>query len=216
MQALPVVCVYVILLGVWSSTWIVIKAGLHGAPPLIGAGTRFLSAGMVLAAFQIATRRPLRVERRHRRLVGITALSVFALPLRVRLHGRDPGHGRPRCRAVVDAAPVLGGDLEPAARGRAADTAEAARDRHRPRRPRDHLPRQPRRARRAAAGSRWSAWSRRLRRGPSDASSAGGMRRRCRARSCWPGRWALPALPSSSPAWPSSRATSRSTRGTLV
>jgi drug/metabolite transporter (DMT)-like permease len=80
MQALPVVCVYVVLLGVWSSTWIVIKAGLHGAPPLIGAGTRFLTAGLVLAAFQIVTRRPLRVERRHRRLVGITALSVFALP----------------------------------------------------------------------------------------------------------------------------------------
>jgi hypothetical protein len=63
MQTLPVVCVYVVLLGVWSSTWIVIKAGLHGAPPLIGAGTRFLTAGLVLAAFQIVTRRPLRVER---------------------------------------------------------------------------------------------------------------------------------------------------------
>jgi drug/metabolite transporter (DMT)-like permease len=80
LPTLPVICVYAILLRVWSSTWLVIKVSLHGAPPLIGAGIRFCSAGAVLAAFRLVLRRPLRVERRHWHLVGITALSVFALP----------------------------------------------------------------------------------------------------------------------------------------
>jgi drug/metabolite transporter (DMT)-like permease len=79
-RRLPVICVYAILLGVWSSTWLVIKVSLHGAPPLIGAGIRFCSAGAILAAYRLVMRRPLRVERGHWRLVGITTVSVFALP----------------------------------------------------------------------------------------------------------------------------------------
>jgi drug/metabolite transporter (DMT)-like permease len=75
-----VIGVYAGLLAVWSSTWIVIKVGLHGAPPLLGAGIRFLAAGALLAAFQLLKRRPLRVEREHRRLVAVTAISVFAIP----------------------------------------------------------------------------------------------------------------------------------------
>jgi drug/metabolite transporter (DMT)-like permease len=79
-SVLPIVCAYAVLLSIWSSTWIAIKVGLHGAPPLIGAGIRFAVAGAILAAFQLVTRRPLRLEREHRRLVGITAVSVFLLP----------------------------------------------------------------------------------------------------------------------------------------
>jgi drug/metabolite transporter (DMT)-like permease len=35
---------------VWGSTWLVIKRGLETMPPLLGAGTRFVLAGAVMAA----------------------------------------------------------------------------------------------------------------------------------------------------------------------
>jgi putative membrane protein PagO len=78
--SLPVAATYLVLVGVWSSTWVVIKIGLHGAPPLLGAGLRFVLAGAVLGAFRLATRRSLRVAREHRRFVGVTALTLFAIP----------------------------------------------------------------------------------------------------------------------------------------
>ncbi len=79
-EVAPIALVFAVLLAVWSSTWIVIKVGLHGAPPLIGAGARFLSAGAVLAAFQLTTHRPLRVKREQRRFVGLTAVAMFGIP----------------------------------------------------------------------------------------------------------------------------------------
>ena len=77
---LSIVGVYAVLLAVWSSTWIAIKVGLHGAPPLVGAGLRFLSAGLLLAAFRLACRRPLAVPRPQRRFVAVIALTLFAIP----------------------------------------------------------------------------------------------------------------------------------------
>jgi 2-dehydro-3-deoxyphosphogluconate aldolase/(4S)-4-hydroxy-2-oxoglutarate aldolase len=45
--SLGICAAYLALCFLWSTTWIGIKVGLHGAPPLIGAGARFLvSPGM--------------------------------------------------------------------------------------------------------------------------------------------------------------------------
>lgn len=77
---IPVVLAYAALCLVWSTTWIGIKVGLHGAPPLIGAGLRFLLAGGGFAAFRLLTGASLRVPKEHRRFVAITAVTMFGAP----------------------------------------------------------------------------------------------------------------------------------------
>jgi drug/metabolite transporter (DMT)-like permease len=79
-QRLPIVAVCATLLAIWSTTWIVIKVGLHGAPPLLGAGLRFGVAGVILLGYAAVARRPLRVAPSHRKLVLVTALTMFAVP----------------------------------------------------------------------------------------------------------------------------------------
>ena len=71
---------YVVLCFLWSTTWIAIKVGLHGAPPLIGAGIRFLLAGGCLAVFRLGDGGSFRVPREQRRFLAITALCVFGVP----------------------------------------------------------------------------------------------------------------------------------------
>ena len=77
---LGVIGAYLLLCFLWSTTWIGIKVGLHGAPPLIGAGVRFLVAGGCLAVVRVVGGGSLRVPRRHCRFVGVTAVSVFCVP----------------------------------------------------------------------------------------------------------------------------------------
>jgi drug/metabolite transporter (DMT)-like permease len=48
---------------VWGSTWLVIKIGLRGVPPFLGAGLRFLLASGVMFALVGARRIPLRFDR---------------------------------------------------------------------------------------------------------------------------------------------------------
>ena len=38
---------YVLLVVIWSSTWVAIKIGLEDAPALLGAGVRFALAGVL-------------------------------------------------------------------------------------------------------------------------------------------------------------------------
>jgi drug/metabolite transporter (DMT)-like permease len=78
--ALAVIGAYVLLCFLWSTTWVGIKVGLHGAPPLIGAGIRFLVAGGCLAGVRVAGGGSLRVPRRQRRFLALTAVSVFCIP----------------------------------------------------------------------------------------------------------------------------------------
>jgi drug/metabolite transporter (DMT)-like permease len=78
--ALAVASVYVLLCFLWSTTWIGIKVGLHGAPPLIGAGLRFLLAGSCFAVLALVRRGSLRVPSEHRGFVGLTAVCVFGVP----------------------------------------------------------------------------------------------------------------------------------------
>ena len=49
---------------VWGSTYLAIKIAVRTQPPLLSSGTRFITAGLVLAAVVVMTRRSLRVSRR--------------------------------------------------------------------------------------------------------------------------------------------------------
>jgi drug/metabolite transporter (DMT)-like permease len=71
-----VVSLYCLLIVIWSSTWVAIKIGLEDCPPLLGAGIRFVAAGVVLLAFAVASGRSLRTDRT---LAAILALMPFAL-----------------------------------------------------------------------------------------------------------------------------------------
>lgn len=55
-------CLYALLVLIWSSTWVAIKIGLEDSPALLGAGVRFAAAGVVLLALALAQRRPLRTD----------------------------------------------------------------------------------------------------------------------------------------------------------
>src|SRR6185436_18893907 len=48
--------VWLILCGIWGSTWLFIKLGLADLPPLAFAGIRFLLAGLILTAIVLARR----------------------------------------------------------------------------------------------------------------------------------------------------------------
>ena len=66
---------YALLVVIWSSTWVAIKIGLEDCPPLLGAGVRFASAGLVLLAITVVRRRSLRSDPL---LVALMALLPFA------------------------------------------------------------------------------------------------------------------------------------------
>jgi drug/metabolite transporter (DMT)-like permease len=62
---------------VWGSTYLAIKIAVRAQPPLLSGGTRFIVAGLILAAVLTATRRSLRVSRRE--LVSALLLGVALL-----------------------------------------------------------------------------------------------------------------------------------------
>jgi drug/metabolite transporter (DMT)-like permease len=53
---------YALLVAIWSSTWVAIKVGLGDTPPLLGAGIRFLLAGVGLLVLAAVWRRSLRTD----------------------------------------------------------------------------------------------------------------------------------------------------------
>ena len=46
---LRVIGAYALMCAIWGTTWLAIKIGLHGLPPITGAGLRFVIAGLFLA-----------------------------------------------------------------------------------------------------------------------------------------------------------------------
>ncbi|PSJ39042.1 DMT family transporter [Allosphingosinicella deserti] len=52
------ILLFLLLCAIWGTTWIAMKFGIETVPPLLFAGTRFLAAGLVLAAL-LALRRSL-------------------------------------------------------------------------------------------------------------------------------------------------------------
>jgi drug/metabolite transporter (DMT)-like permease len=66
---------YGLLVLIWSSTWVAIKIGLEDVPALLGAGARFVVAGLVLLVVAAVQRRALRTDWA---LAGLLALAPFA------------------------------------------------------------------------------------------------------------------------------------------
>jgi drug/metabolite transporter (DMT)-like permease len=62
---------------VWGSTYLAIKIAVRAQPPLYSGGSRFIVAGLILAAALVATRRSLRVPRRE--LASALLLGVALL-----------------------------------------------------------------------------------------------------------------------------------------
>jgi drug/metabolite transporter (DMT)-like permease len=68
-----ILALYAVLVVIWSSTWVAIRIGLHGTPPLYGAGLRFALAGAGLLVVARALKRPLRTD-------AVLALILVTLP----------------------------------------------------------------------------------------------------------------------------------------
>jgi len=73
------VAVWLILSGIWGSTWLFIKLGLEDLPPVSFAGIRFLIAFTVLAAVVAVRRLPLPRKRSDWGIIAITGFLSFTL-----------------------------------------------------------------------------------------------------------------------------------------
>ena len=62
---------------IWGSTWVVIKIGLEGMPPFLGAGLRFLLATLLVSLVLAARRKRLRLTRDDKVCVLSLGLLVF-------------------------------------------------------------------------------------------------------------------------------------------
>jgi drug/metabolite transporter (DMT)-like permease len=62
---------YVLLVVIWSSTWVAIKIGLEDAPALLGAGVRFALAGVLLLGYAALRRKPLQTDRLLALILGL-------------------------------------------------------------------------------------------------------------------------------------------------
>jgi len=71
--------VWLILCGIWGSTWLFIKLGLADLPPLTFAGIRFLFASLILVALILA--RGLRWPRRRRDWIVIAVVGLLQFSL---------------------------------------------------------------------------------------------------------------------------------------
>src|SRR4051812_5424705 len=71
--------VWLILCGIWGSTWLAIKLGLRDLPPITFAGIRFALAGAVLFAIIWLTGVSLPRSRRDWVLLGYTGLQTITL-----------------------------------------------------------------------------------------------------------------------------------------
>jgi drug/metabolite transporter (DMT)-like permease len=65
------ISLYVLLVVIWSSTWVAIKIGLEDAPALLGAGVRFALAGVLLLGYAAIRRRPLSTDRLLALILGL-------------------------------------------------------------------------------------------------------------------------------------------------
>jgi drug/metabolite transporter (DMT)-like permease len=70
--------VWLILCGIWGSTWLFIKLGLQDLPPLTFAGIRFVIASLVLLVVVRARRLPI-PDARSLRLLAVTGFLSFSM-----------------------------------------------------------------------------------------------------------------------------------------
>jgi drug/metabolite transporter (DMT)-like permease len=67
---------YAACVAVWSSTWVVIAIGLEDIAPFLGAGIRFVLAGLGVLGVTAALRRPLRTDVALSALVGLLPFAT--------------------------------------------------------------------------------------------------------------------------------------------
>jgi len=70
---------YALICLIWGSTWVVIKVGLEGVPPFLGAGLRFLLAAAIVGAVLLARGRRISLTRGDRICVLSLGILVFWL-----------------------------------------------------------------------------------------------------------------------------------------
>ena len=70
---------YALICLIWGSTWVVIKVGLDGVPPFLGAGLRFLLAAAIVGAVLLARGRRISLTRGDRICVLSLGILVFWL-----------------------------------------------------------------------------------------------------------------------------------------
>ena len=75
-QGYRVAGVYVMLVIIWSSTWMFMKISV-GNTPFFAATLRFVIAAMALAFFQKVTRNPVLPERSHLNIYLIVGLGNY-------------------------------------------------------------------------------------------------------------------------------------------
>ncbi len=71
--------VWLLLCGIWGSTWLFIKLGLEDLPPLTFAGIRFVIAAAIVFALIAVRRIPLPTKRRDWMLLAVTGVLSFTL-----------------------------------------------------------------------------------------------------------------------------------------
>ncbi|MBZ5537430.1 MAG: DMT family transporter [Acidobacteriia bacterium] len=70
---------YATICVIWGSTWLAIKLGLDGVPPLVGAGFRFALAGLLFLALIVSKKLSLRVNGATVRLIVMVGGLNFGL-----------------------------------------------------------------------------------------------------------------------------------------
>src|SRR2546423_11678980 len=71
--------VWLLLCGIWGSTWLFIKLGLSDLPPFTFAGIRFVIACAILFLLIAGRRIPLPRQRNDWLLLAVTGLLTFSL-----------------------------------------------------------------------------------------------------------------------------------------
>jgi putative membrane protein PagO len=78
---LRLVALYLVVVGVWGTTWIAIKASVGSIPPLTASGLRFAIAAPLLGLIVARTKGvSLRYPPGHGRLLTLVTLAYFAVP----------------------------------------------------------------------------------------------------------------------------------------
>lgn len=71
--------VWLVLCGIWGSTWLFIKIGLTDLPPITFAGIRFVIASLILGSLVLARRVPWPRRRQAWMLIAISGVLQFTL-----------------------------------------------------------------------------------------------------------------------------------------
>src|SRR5947209_17282479 len=77
-MTMPVI-VWLILCGIWGSTWLFIKLGLQELPPISFAGIRFVIASLILVAIVLVRHLPIPRKASDWRIIALTGFLSFTI-----------------------------------------------------------------------------------------------------------------------------------------